>query len=121
MTWKLKHPGRVAGAIGGLLCLQLAAAQRGSCSSTWPIERSRCDTEPSTTPITCPPVTDTGAPESAAPAVAARAVSRGERIGSLQPGYQADIALIDAPNLNHWMYHFQANACQRVIKKGQWV
>jgi hypothetical protein len=27
MTWKLKHPGRAAGAIGGLLCLQLAAAQ----------------------------------------------------------------------------------------------
>ena len=27
MTWKFKHPGRVAGAIGGLLCLQLAAAQ----------------------------------------------------------------------------------------------
>ncbi|HUF72977.1 MAG TPA: DUF3450 domain-containing protein [Gammaproteobacteria bacterium] len=27
MTWKFKHPGRVAGAIGGLLCLQLAVAQ----------------------------------------------------------------------------------------------
>ena len=27
MTWKLKHPGLSAGAIGGLLCMQLAAAQ----------------------------------------------------------------------------------------------
>ena len=27
MTWTLKHPGRLAGAIGGLLCLQIAAAQ----------------------------------------------------------------------------------------------
>jgi hypothetical protein len=27
MTWTLKHPGRLAGAIGGLLCLQVAAAQ----------------------------------------------------------------------------------------------
>jgi len=27
MTWKPKHPGLVAGAIGGLLCVQLAAAQ----------------------------------------------------------------------------------------------
>lgn len=27
MTWKFMHPGRVAGAIGGLLCMQLVAAQ----------------------------------------------------------------------------------------------
>ena len=27
MTWKPKHPGRWAGAIGGMLCVQLAAAQ----------------------------------------------------------------------------------------------
>jgi hypothetical protein len=27
MTWKLKHPGLLAGAIGGLLCMQIAAAQ----------------------------------------------------------------------------------------------
>lgn len=27
MTWKWKHPGRLAGAIGGMLCMQLAAAQ----------------------------------------------------------------------------------------------
>ncbi len=53
--------------------------------------------------------------------VAARAVSRHERIGSLVPGYQADIAIIDAPDLNQWMYHFRANACQGVIKKGRWL
>ena len=53
--------------------------------------------------------------------VAARAVSRSDKIGSLMPGYQADIAIIDVPNLNQWMYHFQANACQGVIKKGAWV
>lgn len=56
-----------------------------------------------------------------ATSVAAKAVERGDRIGSLQPGYQADIAIIDAPDLNQWMYHFRANACHRVIKKGQWV
>lgn len=56
-----------------------------------------------------------------ATSVAARAVSRGERIGSLAPGYQADIAIIDVPDLNQWMYHFQANACHLVIKKGEWV
>jgi imidazolonepropionase len=53
--------------------------------------------------------------------VAARAISAQQRIGSLQPGYAADIAIIDAPNVNHWLYHFQANACCGVIKSGQWI
>lgn len=52
--------------------------------------------------------------------VAAKALDRHQNIGSLQVGYQADIALIDAPSLNHWLYHFRANACRAVIKKGQW-
>lgn len=53
--------------------------------------------------------------------VAARAVSAEHRIGSLLPGYEADIAIIDAPNVNHWLYHFRANACCGVIKSGQWI
>ncbi len=53
--------------------------------------------------------------------VAARAISRGDRIGSLLPGYQADIAIIDAPDLNQWMYHFRSNACHGVIKRGEWA
>lgn len=56
-----------------------------------------------------------------ATSVAARAVARSDTIGSLQPGFQADIAIIDASDLNQWMYHFQANACKKVIKKGEWV
>lgn len=52
--------------------------------------------------------------------VAARAVARSHQIGSLLPGYQADIAIIDAPTLNHWLYHFRANACCAVIKSGDW-
>ena len=52
--------------------------------------------------------------------VAARAVDAEQRIGSLLPGYQADVAIIDTPNLNHWLYHFQANACCGVIKSGVW-
>jgi imidazolonepropionase len=50
--------------------------------------------------------------------VAARAVRRERRIGSLLPGYQADLALIDAPSLNRWLYHFVPNACRRVFKDG---
>ena len=52
--------------------------------------------------------------------VAARAVAAEQRIGSLQAGYDADIAIFDVPSLNHWLYHFQANACCGVIKSGQW-
>ena len=52
--------------------------------------------------------------------VAAKALDRQHSIGSLQAGYQADITLIDAPSLNHWLYHFRANACHGVIKKGHW-
>jgi imidazolonepropionase len=52
--------------------------------------------------------------------IAARAIDAEQRIGSLLPGYQADIAIIDTPNLNHWLYHFQANACCGVIKSGEW-
>ena len=52
--------------------------------------------------------------------VAARAISAEQHIGSLLPGYAADIAIIDAPSINHWLYHFRANACCGVIKSGQW-
>ncbi len=57
----------------------------------------------------------------AATTVAARAISAHERIGSLMPGYQADLAIIDSPTLNHWLYHFQANGCKAVMKRGEWV
>ena len=52
--------------------------------------------------------------------VAARAVAAQQHIGSLLPGYAADIAVIDAPSVNHWLYHFRANACCGVVKSGQW-
>ncbi len=49
---------------------------------------------------------------------AAKAVSRQAAIGSLLPGYRADMALIRAPSVNHWLYHAQANAVTRVFKDG---
>jgi len=51
--------------------------------------------------------------------VAARAVGLHDRIGSLLPGYQADVAIFDAPDLNHWLYHFRANACAAIYKRGR--
>ena len=53
--------------------------------------------------------------------VAARAVAAEQQIGSLLPGYDADIAIIDSPSVNHWLYHFRANACCGVVKAGHWV
>jgi imidazolonepropionase len=53
--------------------------------------------------------------------IAARAISAEHRIGSLLPGFMADITIIDTPSVNHWLYHFRANACVAVIKSGIWV
>jgi len=53
--------------------------------------------------------------------IAARAVSASDRIGTLLPGYKADLAIIDSPSLNQWLYHFVPNACVRVLKSGRWV
>jgi imidazolonepropionase len=53
--------------------------------------------------------------------VAARAVSLQEDRGSLLPGFRADLVIIDAPSLSHWLYHFVPNACIRVLKNGTWV
>lgn len=52
--------------------------------------------------------------------IAARAVGAESRIGALLPGFAADIAIIDSPSLNHWLYHLRANACCGVVKSGQW-
>jgi imidazolonepropionase len=56
-----------------------------------------------------------------ATSVAARAVALQSDRGSLAAGFQADLAIIDAPTLNQWLYHFVPNACARVLKAGRWV
>jgi imidazolonepropionase len=43
---------------------------------------------------------------------AARAVGLDADIGSLEPGKRADFAVIDAPSVDQWLYHFRPNACR---------
>jgi imidazolonepropionase len=52
---------------------------------------------------------------------AAAALARGERIGSLEPGKQADLVILDVPNYQHFCYHFGVNHVWRVIKSGRVV
>lgn len=50
--------------------------------------------------------------------VAARAVGLEDRVGSLEAGKAADFAIIDAPDVDHWLYHFRPNACVRTVIGG---
>jgi imidazolonepropionase len=50
---------------------------------------------------------------------AARAIGLAEVLGSLEPGKQADLALLDAPSAAHWLYHFTPNACHGVFLRGR--
>lgn len=49
---------------------------------------------------------------------AAKAVGLDHMIGSLEPGKAADFAVIDAPDVNHWLYHFRPNACLTTVIDG---
>ena len=50
--------------------------------------------------------------------IAARAVGREQHVGSLEPGKAADFAIIDAPDVTHWLYHLRANACRATVIAG---
>jgi len=50
---------------------------------------------------------------------AARAVGLADRIGSLEPGKAADLAVLDAPDVSHWLYHLRPNACRLTIVGGE--
>jgi len=47
---------------------------------------------------------------------AARAIERESELGSLEPGKVADFAVLDAPDVDHWLYHYRpATAAATVI------
>lgn len=49
---------------------------------------------------------------------ASRAVGLEDEVGSLEKGKAADFALIDASDVNHWIYHFRSNACVMTVISG---
>ncbi len=50
---------------------------------------------------------------------AARALRLEGEIGSVEPGKAADLAVIDAPGINHWLYHFRPNDCRLAFRGGR--
>ncbi len=54
-----------------------------------------------------------------ATSIAARALGLGGQAGEVSPGVRADLAVIDAPDVNHWLYHFRPNACVCTIAAGR--
>jgi imidazolonepropionase len=52
---------------------------------------------------------------------AAAALGRADRIGSLEPGKQADLVILDVPDYRQLFYHFGVNHVWRVIRRGQVV
>jgi imidazolonepropionase len=50
---------------------------------------------------------------------AAAAIGRADRIGSLEPGKQADLLILSVPDYRHLGYRFGTNLVQTVIKKGR--
>jgi imidazolonepropionase len=50
---------------------------------------------------------------------AAAAIGRADKIGSLEPGKQADLLILSVPDYRHLGYRFGINLVQTVIKKGR--
>ncbi len=52
---------------------------------------------------------------------AAHAIGRGDTVGSLEPGMQADLLILTVDDYRHLGYRFGTNLVQAVFKRGQLV
>jgi len=52
---------------------------------------------------------------------AACSLGRGDRLGTLEPGKQADVLVLDLPNHRHLCYEFGRNPVRAVVKRGRVV
>jgi len=53
--------------------------------------------------------------------VAAQSLGLGQTKGQIREGFHADLAVIDAPSVNHWIYHFQGTPTHLTVAGGQVV
>ena len=49
---------------------------------------------------------------------AAAAIGMADKVGTVEPGKQADLVLWDAPDLDYICYRMGSNLVRQVIKKG---
>ena len=52
---------------------------------------------------------------------AAAALGQAHRLGSVEPGKQADLVVLEAPSYQHLVYHFGVNLVRHVVKAGKVV
>ena len=52
---------------------------------------------------------------------AAHAVGRGQKLGCLQPGFSADMLILDVDDYRHLAYRFGTNLVRTVVKRGEVV
>lgn len=52
---------------------------------------------------------------------AAAAIGEAHRLGAIAPGYDADLVVLDAPNVERWMYDVGRPAVRLVLKRGKVV
>jgi len=50
---------------------------------------------------------------------AAKAIKKDCEVGSIEMGKSADLAVIDAPNPNFWMYHYRGSQCVKSFISGR--
>jgi imidazolonepropionase len=50
---------------------------------------------------------------------AAQAIRMADKVGSLEPGKQADLLVLSVPDYRHLGYRFGTNLVKQVIKKGR--
>lgn len=81
-----------------------------------------CDSMPFTMTIACLQMSISPAQALVASTInAAHAICRGDKLGSLEAGKQADFCVWDIPNLNFIPYHFGSSNLSKVYKKGKCI
>jgi imidazolonepropionase len=56
-----------------------------------------------------------------ATATAASALRRGDRLGRIEKGMDADLAILDVPSVDQWLSEMGRSAVRTVLKRGRVV